>query len=119
MRAKKTTICSEILILHTNKQRKYEIEYLGEKIDIETLQEIKICGIWYCNNVARAYKLNITNKILKMECNLRAWKSRNLTFEGRSLIIKTFGLSQLIYVMQVLEIKDIFATRTPNSELCG
>ena len=33
------------------------------------------------------------------------WRSRNLTFEGRSLIIKTFGLSQLIYNLQVYELK--------------
>ena len=41
-----------------------------------------------------------------MESNLRAWRNRNLTYEGKTLIIRTFGLSQLIYGMQVLEIKD-------------
>ena len=34
------------------------------------------------------------------------WKSRNLTFEGKILIIKTFGLSQLIYNLQVQRIND-------------
>ena len=41
-----------------------------------------------------------------MESNLRAGRNRNLTCERKSLIIKTFGLSQLIYGMQVIEIKD-------------
>ena len=31
---------------------------------------------------------------------IKLWNSRNLTFEGKILIIKTFGISQLIYVMQ-------------------
>ena len=37
---------------------------------------------------------------------LIVWRSRNLTFEGKSLIIKTFGISQLVYGLQVVEIKD-------------
>ena len=80
---------------------------MDQQIEIETLQEIKICGNWYCNDAARAYKLNIADKILKMESNLKAWTSRNLTYEGKSLIIKTFGLSQLIYNQPcVLELKE-------------
>ena len=37
---------------------------------------------------------------------MRSWQNRNLTFEGKSLIIKTFGLSQLIYGMQICEIRS-------------
>ena len=96
---------TKILVLPNNRNKQYQIIYCGEQINIDTLKEIKICGIWYCNDEARAYKLNITDKILKLESNLRAWRSRNLTYEGKSLIIKTFGLPQLIYGMQVLEIK--------------
>jgi len=35
------------------------------------------------------------------------WKPRRLTMEGKSLIIKTFGISQLIYIMQCVKIEDI------------
>ena len=72
------------------------------------MTELKICGIWYCNDPERAYKLNITDKIVKLESNLKLWRSRNLTFEGKSLIIKTFGISQLVYGLQVLEIKGAY-----------
>ena len=34
------------------------------------------------------------------------WKPRNLTFEGKILIVKTFGLSQLIYNLQVHRINE-------------
>ena len=49
----------------------------------------------------------MTDKIEKLESNLKRWKNRNLTFEGKSLIIKTFGMSQLIYNLQVVEIKEL------------
>ena len=41
-----------------------------------------------------------------MDCNMKLWKPRNLTFEGKVIIVKTFGLSQLIYTMQVCNIKE-------------
>ena len=103
MNAEKT----EILSMHTNVPRIYNVQYCGANIALTTLNEIKICGIWYCHDKERAYKLNVTDKIEKLESNLKRWKNRNLTFEGKSLIIKTFGMSQLIYNLQVVEIKEL------------
>ena len=40
----------------------------------------------------------------KLEIKIRLWKTKNLTMDGKSLIIKTFGISQLIYVLQPYEI---------------
>ena len=34
------------------------------------------------------------------------WSSRNLTFEGRILIIKSFVISQLIFVLQVFKLNE-------------
>ena len=70
------------------------------------MKEMKICGIWYCTDKEREYELNITEKIKKLEHKIKLWRSRNLTFEGKILIIKTFGLSQLIYNLQVQGIND-------------
>jgi hypothetical protein len=44
--------------------------------------------------------MNVHDKISKLKQKIRAWSHRNLTMEGKSLIVKTFGLSQLIYNMQ-------------------
>ena len=38
---------------------------MNNNIKIKTLNEIKICGIWYCNDKESEYKLNITEKINK------------------------------------------------------
>jgi hypothetical protein len=98
---------TEILSMHSYVPRVYDVQYCGANIALTTLNEIKICGIWYCNDQDRAYKLNVTDKIEKLDINLKRWKNRNLTFEGKSLIIKTFGLSQLIYNLQVVEIREL------------
>ena len=41
-----------------------------------------------------------------MASSLKLWKQRNVTFEVKSLIIKTIDLSPLIYVLQTYRITD-------------
>ena len=84
----------------------YEIKYLEQKFNIRTVLELKICGLWYCKDNEREYNLNITEKIEKLSQKIKSWKPRNLTFEGKWLIIKTFGLSQLIYNLQAYKLRE-------------
>jgi hypothetical protein len=91
---------TEILTLNGERSLIYDIKYLEQKFDIITVRELKICGFWYCKDTEKEYNLNITEKIDKL------WKPRNLTFEGKSLIIKTFGLSQLIYNLQAYKLRE-------------
>ncbi len=74
-------------------------------MEISTVNSIKICGLHYCLNTEDKYKLNVLDKIEKLKSKIRIWTCRHLTIEGKSLIIKTFGLSQLIYNMQSYEFK--------------
>jgi predicted nucleic acid-binding OB-fold protein len=97
---------TEILALHTEDIIEYEVEYEGVDLKIKTVDELKICGIWYCSSIIKEYKRNITEKIEKLENKIRMWNARNLTFEGKILIVKTFGISQLIYVLQVCGLKE-------------
>jgi hypothetical protein len=46
------------------------------------------------------------DKIDKLKLNLKKWQTRNLTLEGKSLILKTFGISQLIYNMQCIQFEE-------------
>jgi hypothetical protein len=82
------------------------VSYHGQICAILRVKELKICGIWYCNIIEREYSENITAKIEKLSHIIILWKSRNLTFEGKSFIIKTFGLYQHIYDLQVYKLKD-------------
>ena len=97
---------TEIIALHTNRTLNYDVQYNGQNVKISTLKEMKICGIWYCTSKEREYELNISEKIKKLEHKIKLWKPRNLTFEGKILIVKTFGLSQLIYNLQVHRINE-------------
>jgi hypothetical protein len=87
-------------------EKKYEVTYENNKFSINTVESIKICGIYTCSNTEDEYKLNVLDKITKLKNNFKVWKARRLTMEGKSLVIKTFGISQLIYVMQSVEVRQ-------------
>ena len=42
-------------------------------------------------------QMNFNLKLRKLQTNLDMWKARDLTLFGRVLIIKSLGLSQLVY----------------------
>jgi exonuclease III len=84
----------------------HEIRYCNATFKIKTVQELKICGIYFSNDKSDEYDHNILSKIEKLEMQLKKWKCRNLTMEGKILIVKTFGLSQIIYSLQSQEMLD-------------
>ena len=73
---------------------------------IGTSESIKICGVVFSNNRNVAYQTNVLDKIVKLEKQIIRWLPRYLSLEGKITIVKTFGLSQLIYTMQMCEIKQ-------------
>jgi len=77
-----------------------------DNVDIRTSESIKICGIVFSNNESIAYKGNISDKIKKLEQQLIRWLPRGLSVEGKLLIVKTFGISQLIYSLQICDINE-------------
>jgi hypothetical protein len=101
---------TEILNLYPDSVRKtFEVKYDKRIIKITSIDKIKICGIYFCSNSEIEHRLNVVEKIAKLRNKLRLWQSRHLTLEGKSLILKTFGISQLIYNMQCVnfESKDL------------
>jgi hypothetical protein len=81
-----------------------EFQFGGETV-IST-ESIKICGITFSSNAKLEYARNVEDKIIKLEQQIIRWLPRYLTLEGKLLIVKTFGLSQIIYSLQMCEIKD-------------
>ena len=63
-------------------------------------------GIFFSHNQLSADWLNFGEKIKILEKTLKIWKQRNLTLYGRINIVKTLGLSKLIYSASVLAIPD-------------
>jgi hypothetical protein len=67
---------------------------------IKTVPSIKICGITFSLDNTLEFDSNVKSKIQNLSNALSSWNKRNLSIFGRNLILKTFGLSQLIYSMQ-------------------
>ena len=64
---------------------------------------VKVSGIVFSNDAALEYKENVKGKIDKMKAKIMAWQFRGLSLSGKLQVTKTFGISQLIYTMQVCE----------------
>jgi hypothetical protein len=99
---------TEIMIIgrQTQHNQHFRIMYNQQPLVITSQNSVKICGITFSNDKNIAYTENIANKILKMERQLNLWRQRNISLEGKILLVKTFGLSQLIYSLQATYIKD-------------
>ena len=69
-------------------------------------EPISALGIFFSYNQASADSLNFGEKIKILEKTLKIWKRRNLTLYGRINIVKTLGLSKLIYAASVLAVPD-------------
>ena len=91
---------TEILILNESETKQFCFEYNNIQFKINSVKRIKICGLYYATDNEDEYNLNVREKIQKLSNKIRAWSHRHLTMEGKVLIVKTFGLSQLIYNMQ-------------------
>ena len=55
-------------------------------------------------------ELNFNLKIRKLQTKLDMWRSRDLTLFGKVLIIKSLGLSQLIYSASILNVPEDIAS---------
>jgi hypothetical protein len=91
---------TEILILNSADLKNIIFKYSNQVIQLKSISKLKICGIFYCADALEEYKLNVLDKITKLKYKIKQWLPRHLTTEGKVLIVKTFGLSQLIYNMQ-------------------
>lgn len=76
---------------------KENIEYLGNRFNLESKSQVKVNGIWLSNEQGRAQSLNYKEIKQRIINQLTNWNRRGLTLLGRILVYKTFGLSQVIY----------------------
>jgi hypothetical protein len=72
-----------------------KIKYLQKAFVIKSVDQVKICGIVFSKQLNIVLEKNISDKITKLEMQLKRWKCRNLNMLAKILIVKTFGLSQL------------------------
>jgi hypothetical protein len=107
---------TEILILGSDAdtRKQFIINFKGKTFSIVSQPKVKICGITFSNDNEMAYQDNITEKIIKLERQLNIWRQRNLSLEGKILVAKTYGISQILYSIQATIIKDEDVKRIEN-----
>ena len=64
---------------------------------------VKILGVYFSYNIKANNELNFDKKIQKLQTKLDMWNSLDLTIFGRAMLIKTLGISQVIYSVSNLD----------------
>ena len=59
---------------------------------------VKILGLYFSYDDNKNKHFNFDLKVKKLQTKLDLWKARNLTLFGKALIIKSLGLSQIVYM---------------------
>jgi len=77
-------------------------------------EPVKALGIYFGYDDQKCNQLNWETKLQKLDQKLNAWKKRSLTLMGRILIVKSFGLSQLIYNAAVLAAPEYVIKRATD-----
>ena len=98
---------TELMRLGENPAPKtYKIKYLDKEFELKSCDHIKINGILFQRNQDLMVDANIEAARQRIEANLAKWSRRNLSTLGKILIVKTFGISQIIYLLQSLVLKN-------------
>ena len=71
-------------------------------LNLKWVKEMKITGIWFTYDYQRKMQLNFDKEISKLKCEFQLWRQRNLSLIGKIQIIKTFGLSQILFVLNTV-----------------
>ena len=67
-----------------------------------TKEPVKVLGVHLSYNAQKCIDANFCTKINKMKMKLNLWLSRDLTFYGKSLLVKALRVSQLVYAASML-----------------
>lgn len=78
----------------------YDMENFLANFEIRCLTISCLCGCGWNNN------LNFFVKIHKMDIELNMWQTRDLTLYGRTMLVKSLGISKVVYVASMLSVPE-------------
>ena len=82
----------------------YDVSYLGSRSQVSTSHVIKINGLQLSFDTTISTKLNMDKLFNSLESQLKQWSKRYLSILGKIQIVKTFGLSQILYIASTIVI---------------
>ena len=89
-----------------NLNENFRINYRNKTFNIAGKTEIKINGILFQQDSAMMADANVDAAMRRMDHHFAAWSRRGLSTLGKILITKTFGISQLVFVMQSMTLNE-------------
>ena len=97
---------TEIMCFNHAKNSNYQFvfDYCQQQFTIDAVERLKINGIIFMQDPRRREATNVTKSLESTERLLRSWSTRRLTLLGKILIIKTFAVSQFVYLMQSISL---------------
>ena len=97
---------TEIMKLGTNVEGRYKIRYQQRDYELNSVNKMKVNGILLQRNKHEMVQSNVDSVIARMDSHFKNWSRRGLSLMGKILIAKTFGISQLIYLLQSMSLTD-------------
>ena len=82
----------------------YKITYREEEYHLHSKTSVKINGIVFDKDEGKMQEENFSLLMDKINKMLSGWSARGLSLLGKILIYKTYGLSQVIYVLSVINL---------------
>jgi len=82
----------------------HDVTYGHTTYRVINLDVIKINGIFFSNNIDLMADENARHMSQKMNIHFTDWSKRNLSLLGKIQIIKTFGISQYLYSLAVIDL---------------
>ena len=78
-----------------------------------------LLGVKIDNDLNNSIVENYTEKLKKLQLNLNLWSSRALSLLGKSLIVKSLGISQFVYIMSMLPSPPSRVFEEVNNKIFG
>ena len=75
---------------------------LCANIPLAVTDTIKLLGITFSNRLNNMTELNYLNKISEIESLINQWRKRQLTIQGKIIVLKSLVLSKLIHLLTAL-----------------
>ncbi len=82
----------------------HEVTYGLDSYRVAKMDTIKLNGIYFSNDNEHMADMNADNMITKMDRHFAEWSKRSLSILGKAQIIKTFGISQFLYSLAVVDL---------------
>ena len=99
---------TELMLLGAHPEEKsFNVNYLNQTYSILSNEKIKVNGIFFQRNERQMRMENVDSVLNKIDKCLKQWSRRSLSTLGKILILKTFGISQIIYLMQSMCLENV------------